>query len=51
MTIGYPSASGHLWNLSFMPYDLLAVIKPFSGGKGNITPPKDWGRWDWFIEQ
>jgi len=37
--------------LSFMPYDLASGDQTVFWWKGNITPPKDWGGWDWFIEQ
>lgn len=37
--------------LSFMPYDLASGEETVFWWKGNITPPKDWERWEWFIEQ
>lgn len=37
--------------LSFMPYDLASGTETVFWWKGNITPPKDWDRWEWLIEQ
>ena len=37
--------------LSFMPYDLASGDQTVFWWRGNITPPKDWARWEWFIEQ
>lgn len=37
--------------LSFMPYDLASGEESVFWWRGNITPPKDWGRWEWFIDQ
>ena len=37
--------------LSFMPYDLASGEDTVFWWKGNITPPKDWDRWEWLIEQ
>ncbi|MBN1937220.1 MAG: beta-xylosidase [Anaerolineae bacterium] len=37
--------------LGFMPYDLASGTETVFWWKGNITPPKDWERWEWFIEQ
>jgi xylan 1,4-beta-xylosidase len=37
--------------LGFMPYDLASGEETVFWWKGNITPPKDWERWNWFIEQ
>jgi len=37
--------------LSFMPYDLASGDQTVFWWRGNITPPKDWSRWEWFIEQ
>ncbi|MBN1696200.1 MAG: hypothetical protein JW881_01690 [Spirochaetales bacterium] len=37
--------------LGFMPYDLASGNQTVFWWKGNITPPKDWARWEWFIEQ
>lgn len=37
--------------LGFMPYDLASGEETVFWWKGNITPPKDWARWEWFIEQ
>jgi xylan 1,4-beta-xylosidase len=37
--------------LSFMPYDLASGEETVFWWQGNITPPKDWDRWEWFIEQ
>lgn len=37
--------------LGFMPYDLASGEETVFWWKGNITPPKDWERWEWFIEQ
>jgi xylan 1,4-beta-xylosidase len=37
--------------LGFMPYDLASGDQTVFWWKGNITPPKDWARWEWFIEQ
>jgi xylan 1,4-beta-xylosidase len=37
--------------LGFMPYDLASSTETVFWWKGNITPPKDWERWEWFIQQ
>jgi xylan 1,4-beta-xylosidase len=37
--------------LGFMPYDMASGDETVFWWKGNITPPKDYARWDWFIEQ
>lgn len=37
--------------LGFMPYDLASGDQTVFWWKGNITPPKDWARWEWFIGQ
>jgi len=37
--------------LGFMPYDMASGGETVFWWKGNITPPKDWDRWEWFIEQ
>lgn len=37
--------------LSFMPYDLASGPETVFWWRANITPPKDWGRWEWLIEQ
>ncbi|MAU09869.1 MAG: beta-xylosidase [Anaerolineaceae bacterium] len=37
--------------LGFMPYDLASGEETVFWWKGNITPPKDWDRWEWFIKQ
>jgi len=37
--------------LGFMPYDMASGDETVFWWKGNITPPKDWTRWEWFIEQ
>lgn len=37
--------------LGFMPYDLASSEETVFWWRGNITPPKDWDRWDWFVEQ
>lgn len=37
--------------LGFMPYDLASGDQTIFWWKGNTTPPKDWARWEWFIEQ
>ena len=37
--------------LGFMPYDLASGDQTVFWWRGNITPPKDWMRWEWFIEQ
>ena len=37
--------------LGFMPYNLASGEETVFWWKGNITPPKDWARWEWFIEQ
>jgi xylan 1,4-beta-xylosidase len=37
--------------LSFMPYDLASGTQTVFWWGGNITPPKDWTRWEWFIKQ
>lgn len=35
--------------LGFMPYDLASGSETVFWWRGNITPPKDWERWEWFI--
>ncbi|MBN2535515.1 MAG: hypothetical protein JXB88_21735 [Spirochaetales bacterium] len=37
--------------LGFMPYDLASGTQTVFWWGGNITPPKDWARWEWLIEQ
>lgn len=37
--------------LGFMPYDLASGEDTVFWWKGNITPPKDWERWEWLIQQ
>jgi xylan 1,4-beta-xylosidase len=37
--------------LGFMPYDLASGSETVFWWRGNITPPKDWVRWEWFIGQ
>jgi xylan 1,4-beta-xylosidase len=37
--------------LGFMPYDLASGDQTVFWWRGNITPPKDWARWEWLIEQ
>lgn len=37
--------------LGFMPYDLASGNETVFWWRGNITPPKDWARWEWFIGQ
>jgi xylan 1,4-beta-xylosidase len=37
--------------LGFMPYDLASSDETVFWWRGNITPPKDWARWEWLIEQ
>jgi xylan 1,4-beta-xylosidase len=37
--------------LGFMPYDLASGSETVFWWRGNITPPKDWARWEWFIGQ
>jgi xylan 1,4-beta-xylosidase len=37
--------------LSFMPYDLASGSETVFWWRANITPPKDWSRWEWFIGQ
>ncbi len=37
--------------LSFMPYDLASGSETVFWWKGNITPPRDWARWEWLIAQ
>lgn len=37
--------------LGFMPYDMASGEETVFWWKGNITPPKDWDRWEWFVEQ
>ncbi len=37
--------------LGFMPYDLASGEETVFWWRGNITPPKDWARWEWLIEQ
>lgn len=37
--------------LGFMPYDLASGDQTIFWWRGNVTPPKDWARWEWFIEQ
>lgn len=35
----------------FMPYDLASGEETIFWWKGNITPPNNWERWEWLIEQ
>jgi xylan 1,4-beta-xylosidase len=35
--------------LSFMPYDLASGDETVFWWRGNITPPKDWGRWEQLV--
>lgn len=35
--------------LSFMPYDLASGNETCFWWRGNITPPKDWGRWEQLV--
>ncbi|MFN8529367.1 MAG: beta-xylosidase [Anaerolineae bacterium] len=35
----------------FMPYALASSEETVFWWKGNITPPKDWERWEWLIQQ
>lgn len=37
--------------LGFMPYDLASGTETVFWWKGNITPPKDWDRWAWLVQQ
>jgi xylan 1,4-beta-xylosidase len=37
--------------LGFMPYDLASGDQTVFWWRGNVTPPKDWDRWEWFIGQ
>ncbi len=37
--------------LGFMPYDLASGDQTVFWWRGNITPPKDWSRWEWLIDQ
>ena len=37
--------------LGFMPYALASGEETVFWWKGNITPPKDWERWEWLIQQ
>jgi xylan 1,4-beta-xylosidase len=37
--------------LGFMPYDLASGSQTVFWWRGNVTPPKDWQRWEWFIGQ
>jgi len=37
--------------LSFMPYDLASGDQTVFWWAANITPPKDWELWEWFIEK
>jgi xylan 1,4-beta-xylosidase len=37
--------------LGFMPYDLASGEETIFWWKGNITPPKNWERWEWLIQQ
>jgi len=37
--------------LSFMPYDLASGSETVFWWRGNVTPPKDWTRWEWLIGQ
>ena len=37
--------------LGFMPYDLASGEDTVFWWKGNITPPKNWERWTWLIQQ
>jgi xylan 1,4-beta-xylosidase len=35
----------------FMPYDLASGEETVFWWKGNITPPNNWERWEWLIQQ
>ncbi len=37
--------------LGFMPYDLASGSETVFWWKANITPPRDWNRWEWLVEQ
>jgi len=37
--------------LGFMHYDLASGPETVFWWRGNITPPRDWERWEWFIGQ
>lgn len=37
--------------LGFMPYDLASGEETVFWWKGNITPPNNWERWEWLIQQ
>jgi xylan 1,4-beta-xylosidase len=37
--------------LGFMPYDLASGSETVFWWRGNITPPRDWDRWEWFVGQ
>lgn len=37
--------------IGFMPYDLASGDQTAFWWKGNVTPPKDWERWEWFVGQ
>jgi xylan 1,4-beta-xylosidase len=37
--------------LGFMPYDLASGDETVFWWRGNVTPPRDWERWEWFIGQ
>ncbi len=37
--------------LGFMPYDLASGDETVFWWRGNVTPPRDWVRWEWFIGQ
>lgn len=37
--------------LGFMPYDLASGEQTIFWWKGNVTPPNNWERWEWLIQQ
>ena len=37
--------------LGFMPYDLASGEETMFWWKGNITPPRDWARWELLVQQ
>ncbi|HEX2619691.1 MAG TPA: hypothetical protein VHL11_06080, partial [Phototrophicaceae bacterium] len=37
--------------LGFMPYDLASGEETVFWWKGNITPPNNWERWEWLVQQ
>ena len=37
--------------LGFMPHDLASGDETVFWWKGNITPPRDWSRWEWLVGQ